>query len=252
VSLARLAHQSLARRRSRPAGLTWRLGVALLLVAVATLAPFVPVPTASAAIIVVNSLGDEPRDPAASAGVCQSTSGPCTLRAALATANTTEVDQVVFDPAIVPSGSTATINLTLGQLTVDRSVVIRGPTNATLQIDGQDIGRVFEVAAASGATVQITDLTVQNGQTGGFGGGIVVTTTSTVVLERVVLQDNVTTGGSGGGLGLTTNGAAILRDVIVRNNQAASNGGGLYTQGAGCRAPAGHREFRRRRRWHQR
>jgi len=235
TSLARLAHQSPARRLPPCVPSIGRLTITALLVAVAALAPFAPVPTASAAIIVVNSLGDAARDPAAGPGVCKAIgSNDCTLRAALVTASTTQVDQIVFDPAVFPPGSDQIIiRSTPSQLTVDRSVVIRGPTNATVRVNGPS-GRVFEVAAPAGSTVQITDLRVQNGiLANGNGGGIAVTTASTLVLERVIVEFNLAERGSGGGLAVEASGAAILRDVIVNQNWAeGADGGGLFVQGA--------------------
>jgi hypothetical protein len=65
---------------------------------------------------------------------------------------------------------TGTIGLTTGELLVDKSITISGPGATNLVVDGNAKSSVFHIA--SGETVTISDLTITNGYTTGFGGGI--------------------------------------------------------------------------------
>src|SRR5262245_36407130 len=75
----------------------------------------------NAANFLVNSTLDEPRNPAAPAGVCQSTpSGVCTLRAAIQTANALSGPDSITLPANPP------YVLSLGTLLISSELTING------------------------------------------------------------------------------------------------------------------------------
>lgn len=116
-------------------------------------------------------------------------SGPGSLRQAIADA--APGDTITF-ASIASSG---TITLTSGQLTIGKSLTIDGPGVAALTISGNNMPRVFAVAA--GATVQIAGLTIANGSpslsssgaAGYLGGG--VDNSGALTLDSAVLRDNL-------------------------------------------------------------
>jgi hypothetical protein len=88
-------------------------------------------------------------------------SGSGSLRQALADAN--DGDTINF-------AVTGTISLTSGELLVDKSVTISGPGANHLAVNGNAKNCVFHIA--SGETTTFSGLTIVNGYTTGFGGGI--------------------------------------------------------------------------------
>src|SRR2546430_7397400 len=88
-------------------------------------------------------------------------SGPGSLRQALADVN--DGDTITF-------AVTGTIGLTSGELVVDKNITISGPGAENLAINGNAKSSVFHIG--SGQTVAISGLTIINGYTTGFGGGI--------------------------------------------------------------------------------
>ncbi len=86
-------------------------------------------------------------------------------------------------------------------VTIDRSVTIRGAGEGETLIDGGDAGRVITIAA--GVTVVMEDLAIANGfitapalDAAALGGGIY--NEGDLTLRRVTVRDNVAQGGNGG------------------------------------------------------
>src|SRR5579859_4811957 len=85
-----------------------------------------------------------------------------TLRSALASA---------LDGDTINITATGTIALTSGYLDVDKSVIITGPGQDQLTVDGQGTSSVFVVWHDK--IVTISGLTIANGATPVYGGGVV-------------------------------------------------------------------------------
>jgi hypothetical protein len=153
--------------------------------------------------------------------------GPGSLRQTLAEAN--DGDKIVFSV----SGA---IDLTSGELLLDKSVTISGPGRDNLAVDGNAISRVFHVA--SGTTVTISGLTIRNGMvTGNFpvgSGGGIYSFQATLTLNDCAVSGNSATYGGG-----VTNDAyndeegGSWADLTISNstlsdNSASYDGGGVF------------------------
>jgi hypothetical protein len=194
-------------------------------------------------------------------------SGPGSLRAALADAQSD--DTIDFAPYLAG----LTIQLTSGELVIDKSLDIEGLGADQLAISGSDTFRVFDVTGATD-TVTIAGLTIAHGLatqgaginhlggtltvagctltenealadvgTDGKGGGLfnaagasVTVTASTLNGNRVVGQANPGTVGLPGGLGgaLYNEGDATIADSTFQDNLATNAGGGSFTGGRGA------------------
>ena len=143
-------------------------------------------------------------------------SGPGSLRQALADAN--NFDTIDF-------AVTGTIGLTSGELLVASSITISGPGSETLAVNGNNQSRVFHVA--SGQTVTISGLTIINGHSAEFGGGI-YNDHAVLMLTNCVITGNSAALHIGGGIHNdgTNDGRATLEinNSLVRNNAD----GGIY------------------------
>lgn len=184
----------------------------------------------------VDSTTDEP-DASPGDGFCYSTpSGKCTLRAAIQEANALVGVNTIVLPvggyvlAIAGRGE----NLAAaGDLDITSSLVVSGTDRGGVILDGNGLDRLFDIY--SPATVTISEVTIQHGDAGAgmgpaySGGGIALSSGSSLTLDGVILRNN-TAGDSGGGL-YNNAGAATLNDVVVENN-TASYVGGIRSTGA--------------------
>lgn len=211
-----------------------------------------------AAGITVDSLDDT-----ASSG-----NGECTLREAIANANTdtdtsgsdcapgSGSDVIGFAPQL--AGQTITLGGT--ELVISSSVTLNGPGADLLAISGDNASRVFSVTTG---IVQISGLTIRDGRVstangGGVynsatlildhvavvsntiaagnitdGGGIFNRGTLTVTHSAVISNTNLGSNGRGGGIGNTGSGTAFLINSTVSSNRATSWGGGIFNTDSG-------------------
>jgi CSLREA domain-containing protein len=173
-------------------------------------------PTARAASLTVNSLGDT-HDAALGNGICADALGACTLRAALEEANTLGAGGA---PNTINFSVTGTINLTGGLPTVFAFITINGPGSSLLTVR-RDTGGDYNIFLVMGADVTISGLTVTNGKTPDGGPGS-------------------TFGGSGAnGGGIYNMGNLTLRDVVVIGNRTG-NGGNATNPGSTFGGPGGY------------
>ena len=107
-----------------------------------------------------------------------------------------------------------------GDLDITDDLAIIGAGSATTIIDGGGNDRVFDVR--SGATVTISDLTIQNGNTSSNGGGIDINSGTTLTLSDVIVSGN-TSGETGGGI--SNRGTLSLIDSTISGNSAVWGGG---------------------------
>jgi parallel beta-helix repeat protein len=180
------------------------------LIGLALLAPL----TVSAATITVTSN----RDVASAGNPANCPGASCGLRDAIAKA--VNGDIINFN---LPAGSTA-ITLLLGQLELSTNLSIDASgTSGGVTVDGNKNDRVFHVDANVAAT--FTSLTIQNGNTGGDGGGIYIDAGGNLALINSKVTGN-TAGGFGGGIE-NYGGTLALTNSAVSNNQAKTNFGGI-------------------------
>ena len=197
------------------------------------------------AIIVVTSLADN-----------TIADGQITLREAIQAANTdtsvdgsaagSGADDIVFAVSgTIRLGGTQLPPIT-GDLTID------GPGVGQLTIDGDDRSRLFEIAA--GATVQIADLTMSDGNSGDEDGGGILNHGTLAIVDSVLSSS--ASRNNGGGI-YNFGSLTITRSTLSDNS--ALNGGGINNPGTlnHCRECAvrelhgRHRTLRGRRRCHR-
>jgi hypothetical protein len=201
------------------------------IVAIAFAALLLGLALANGATITVNSSAD-------SGGICP---GPtCTLRQAIATA--LPGDTIDFSPSI------SLIDLTSGELLIDKDLIIAGPGPNLLTVQWNSDGasshqfRIFHIASSNN-DVTISGLTIAKGRglEGPRGGGaILIDSGNTVTLSNSTLSGNSAGGGfrtsetrfSGGAIANT--GTLTINNSTISGNVATKfwDGGGIYNEGA--------------------
>ena len=142
-------------------------------------------------------------------------SGPGSLRQALADAS---------DGDIIGFAVTGTIGLTSGELLVAKNITISGPGAENLAVNGNNQGRVFHIA--SGQTVTISGLTIMNGHTTEFGGGV-LNDHAVLILSNCTITGNSATGNIGGGI--HNDGENLGQATLqINNSLITNNSGGIY------------------------
>jgi uncharacterized protein YkvS len=148
------------------------------------------------------------------------TTGGTSLREAIAAASSG--DTITFS-----SGLQGTITLTLGQLTINKSLTIDGDTDnddstANISISGNNANRVFNINnSQSNLTVNLDGLTIINGNTTGEGGGIFNNG------ENVTIRNSTISGNTAAiaGGGIFNNGILSVTNSTINNNSAEYGGG---------------------------
>lgn len=160
-------------------------------------------------------------------GLCATSLGSCTLRAAIEEANALPGT----DAITVPAG-----NYTFDSvLTISSTMTIVGDGIYTTLFDGGDGSSVLRVEAGAGSTVaSIRHVSIQNGrttQTGGTTAGLSVAEGATMYLTDARVRNNASSVFGGG---IQNWGTLTLRRVSVTGNTLpTSSGGGLTSQGGG-------------------
>ncbi len=179
---------------------------------------FPPPPLAHAATITVQSSADGSAIP----GNCPGSG--CRLRDAIAAANLAGGDTIDFSLTYP-----ATITLTSGELVITKSLTINGPGAISLTISGNNVVRVMSVN--SGVTLNLSKVTIANGNSGSGGGGIynsgMLSVTSTTFYSNTA---NVNIGGGG----IFNDGSLGVTDSTFLSNGATgfAGGGGIANGGA--------------------
>ncbi len=185
---------------------------------------------ASAAVFNVNTTVDAV-DSDTSDGVCLTTDGECSLRAAIQQANaSSDADEVNL-----PAG---TYELSLegikddegatGDLDVKSEITINGSGADQVAIDGIQSDRVFEVH--TGANLTLNSLTVRNGNAGQqtSGGGIQIYQGALTVNDCNITLNGIAFG-VGGGIN-SFRGTVVINRSTVSENYSMNAGGGISNQ----------------------
>jgi hypothetical protein len=194
-------------------------------------------------------------------------SGPGWLRQAIL--NVSSGDTINFAPSVT------TVNLTSGELVIDKNLTITGPgaNRLTVQVNTNVIfARVFNISSST-VTVSISGITISNGHvvnvppggggilsagvltltdctisgnfigaTGGgiLGGGGVMNDHGTMTITGCTISDNSEGDGKGGGGVLNENGIMTITRCTISNNSASQSGfGRSSSQGGGISNDSG-------------
>jgi len=204
-----------------------RLGCLAAWVAGLTLG-MTPAPVAHAANFTVNNSADVV-DAAPGNGVCETATGNrvCTLRAAIQEANALPGnDTITLPPGLyVLTRSSGDNAANRGDLDITSDLTLIGAGADTTVVDGNLLDRVFHVFSA---TVQISGVTIQHGNSGSLSGGGLRNAGGTLTLADSAVVNN-SAGVSGGGIYNT--GVLTLTHSSVLSNTAEVAGGGIRTAG---------------------
>jgi len=146
-------------------------------------------------------------------------SGPGSLRQALSVANDGDT--------IDATGISGVINLTSGELLVDKSVTINGPGANVLAVDGGNVSRVFGIPLF-GESVAIAGLTIRNGHAGTTGAGVDNENFATLTITGCSISGN----NAGLGAGVFNGGILTIASSTLSGN-SASEGAATYNSGSG-------------------
>ncbi len=181
---------------------------------------------ASAATIVVNSLLDT-----------TATDGLCTLREALANANsnsdTTGGDCVAGSGTDTIDLSALAGTITLGgtQLTISGSTTITGPGPGALTIDANNASRVFYIYNnASTLAVTISGLTLTRGRIGAGNGSVINNKGENVTLSNVTVNNSRPTNGA---IFAGSGGSLTIQNSTISGNTGGTGAGAVFALAAG-------------------
>ncbi len=153
---------------------------------------------------------------------CSAAANDCSLRGAINLANTLSgTDTITFDSSVFATNQTITLTSTLP--TVTTPMIINGPGEALLTVDGIDTFRVFY--ADTGSDLTLTGMTVANGNVTGAGGGIYVDGASLTVSNATFSSNDATD--NGGAIALLNGGSATLTSCTLSGNGSTQNGGAI-------------------------
>jgi CSLREA domain-containing protein len=169
-------------------------------------------------------------------GACAGDQGGCSLRAAiqetnaLSGADTINLPSGTYKLKIAAAGENFGAS---GDLDILGDLTINGSDDASTIVDGNGLDRVFDVR--SGATVQISSLTIQNGKApqGENGGGVFnqghLRLTDVTLKGNVARVDPLVANGRGGAIFNAQD--LTLTDSTLSGNVADGPGGGIENAG---------------------
>jgi hypothetical protein len=159
---------------------------------------------------------DEPPDIPTSN--CQSSTGVCTLRAAVTSANQ---DLSNISRIFLPAG---TYTLTYGTLPIQRQMEFVGAGAVMTVIHVQDQVSNL-ISAAASAHLTLYDLTLTGGSAGD--GGAIENNGTVTLVRSVITENDATIGG-----GIWNNGTLTLVDSAVNQNRASESDGAITNVGS--------------------
>lgn len=194
--------------------------------ALSTLAIFAGGAAAGAAVYTPTKLADS------ADGTCDT---DCSLREAVIAANARAGEDVILlGPGVYTlSRAGNETAAAAGDLNLTDDLVLIGQGAARTTINGGGIDRIFQVAG--GITVEIRDVTLTNGRSGGAGGAI--RNEGELTIARSVIAGNSTvagTAGAGFGGAIYTDGdgsTLTVTDSTLSNNSATGGGGAIAIGG---------------------
>jgi uncharacterized repeat protein (TIGR01451 family) len=169
---------------------------------------------------------EDTNDRAAGDGMCETSSGACTLRAAVEEANALQGADTVAVPAGAYHLGGLALGL-LGEIEIRDDLTLSGAGARSTVVDrgATPFGaRIFAVPGAL-THVTISDLTVAGGSSAGDGGS--VANAGVLTLDGVTVRD----GKASRGGGISTTGVLTITDSTIAANEAQASGGGISVLG---------------------
>jgi len=151
-------------------------------------------------------------------GLCATSAGECTLRAAVTEANALPGQ----DEVDLPSG---TFPLALGQLSISDDLMLRGAGMTRTTIDGGGGDRVLSLGEGGAVHVDIAGVHITHGTTSSSGGGILAGG-AVVSISDSSITDNQA-GVDGGGVACDQVCALVISGSRITRNRAVGYGGGI-------------------------
>ncbi len=179
--------------------------------------------------ITVTELGDGTDDTAGDGVVGDGSDPSQTLRAAIQEANALAGSNVIELGAGVFQLGIAGIDEDLaasGDLDIRDNLTIRGQGVGVTVIDGGALDRIFQIFA--GVTLNLENLTIQNGELTGSADGAGIRNSGTTTLTNVEVTDNVAEDSGGG---INNSGLMVIVDSTISDNIAGGSGGGIRNTG---------------------
>jgi CSLREA domain-containing protein len=164
-------------------------------------------------------------------GLCITSGGQCSLRAAIQESNAIAGPKSIHLPAGMYTLTLPGVSEDLGgtgDLDITRDLVLYGDGAATTIVDGNGAALSDRVLDVLSGTVQLSSITLQNGSGYLFGAGLRVGHSAKVILADANISNNVTTRTGGG---IYNYGNLTLSNTVIAGNQAGT-GGGLFNEGA--------------------
>jgi hypothetical protein len=118
---------------------------------------------------------------------CADDGSPGTLRAVIALAGSGDTIDLSALPGADPACTSSRITLTQGQIPVSGAIIVVGPGQEKLAIDGNNSAAIFYSADSAG-TLTLRDITVANGHNPGKRGGC-INHAGSVVLDGAAVTD---------------------------------------------------------------
>ena len=149
-------------------------------------------------------------------------SGTDSLRAVIA--NVCAGSTITFAPNV-----TGAINLTSGELLINKSLTINGPGANLLSVQRSAAAgnfRIFNIAPAS-VIATISGLTIANGNSPGSNGGGIYNNGGTLTVSNSTLSGNSAGSGAGGGGIFNNVGTLTVSNSTISGNSASFGGGGI-------------------------
>jgi hypothetical protein len=146
-------------------------------------------------------------------------SGPGSLRAMLLSAPAGSIVQF-------QAGLSGTITLTSGTLSITKNLTIAGPGASLITVSGNNRFEDFDIGPA--ITVTISGLTIDNGTSTSFGGGIA--NNGALTLTKSTVSSNFA-GSRGGGIYNSASGTLLVTNSVVTGNSTSNAGGGIFNVG---------------------
>ncbi|HTU93929.1 MAG TPA: choice-of-anchor Q domain-containing protein [Gemmataceae bacterium] len=150
--------------------------------------------------------------------------GQLSLREAI---NMVNAGQVADDTIILPAGTYQNMQ---GALNVTHSLILQGAGDINTILDGGGTDRVVLIDPTASVNVQISGVTIRDGNTTGGGGGIAVqevgSQPSVLTVQNCIITGN--RAADGGAISDDGSGTVGLIGSTLGNNAATSMGGGLF------------------------